>query len=53
MRYRNGKVVSIVAIGAQITAIIGITILMALKMILNSIDKDKGKKGSGDPDISF
>lgn len=27
--------------GAQITAIICITVLVALKMMLNSIDKDK------------
>lgn len=33
------------ATGAQITAIICITVLIALKMMLDSIDNDKNKKG--------
>lgn len=45
LRYRNRKVVITVAAGAQITAIICVTILIALKMMLNSVDKDKDKKG--------
>lgn len=40
LRYRNGKE-GHVATGAQITAITCITVLIALKMLIDSIDKDK------------
>ena len=41
LRYRNKKEAGLLGTGAQITVIICITVLVALKMMLNSIDRDK------------